>query len=216
MIIKRYSPTEETINIYSHFVGIIVSIIGFFLLGWKAVNIGDIWSILAAVIFSGSMILLYTASVLYHSSKNDKIRFRLKVFDHCAIFLLIAGSYTPFTLLVLEGETSWILFSIIWSMAIIGIILKLFFTGRYNLLSTAIYVIMGWMVIFFISDIVDNLPVAGLVWLSLGGIFYTIGAANYLFKTIKYTHATFHIFVLLGSFCHFVCIYNYVILARVS
>ncbi|RLA08206.1 MAG: hemolysin D [Gammaproteobacteria bacterium] len=212
MIIKHYSAIEEKINVRSHFVGIILSIVGFFLLLHKAFNSGDIWSILSAFIFSSSMILLYLASTLYHNSKNDKIRFRLKVFDHCAIFLLIAGSYTPFTLLVLEGTVSWVLFGIIWSMAITGIILKLFFTGQYNLLSTIIYVIMGWMVIFFILPIIDNLPTAGLIWLSIGGLFYTIGAANYLFKTIKYTHATFHIFVLLGSFCHFFCIYNYVIL----
>jgi hemolysin III len=209
--IKHYSQKEEKINIISHQIGILASLIGFVLIFIKSYS-GGLTYIISAVIFSSSMLILYTASVLYHSCTEDNKRYKLKIFDHSAIFIFIAGSYTPFTLIILPTFAGWILFFIIWSIATTGVVLKLFFTGRYNTLSTVIYIIMGWLVIFFISAVIDNLATAGLVWLVAGGIFYTIGAVNYLFKTIEYTHATFHIFVLIGSLCHYICIYNYVLI----
>jgi len=134
----------------------------------------------------------------------------LKIFDHASIYVLIAGSYTPFTLVTLNGTTGWVIFSIAWGSALIGIILKLFFTGKYSIVSTIMYVVMGWIIVFAIKPLIQHLPTYGLYWLVGGGIAYTIGAILYSIKRIKFNHALFHILVLIGSFCHFISIYFYV------
>ena len=131
--------------------------------------------------------------------------------DHASIYVLIAGTYTPFTLVTLNGVTGWTLFGITWGLAVSGIILKLFFTGQYNVLSTLMYIFMGWIIVFAIKPLVNNLPVDGLFWLVAGGVAYTIGAILYGIKKIKFNHSIFHVFVLLGSSCHFVAIYFYVL-----
>jgi len=131
--------------------------------------------------------------------------------DHASIYVLIAGTYTPFTLVTLNGVTGWILFGISWGLAVSGIILKLFFTGQYNVLSTLMYIFMGWIIVFAIKPLVNNLSVEGLFWLVTGGVAYTIGAILYGIKKIKFNHSIFHVFVLLGSSCHFIAIYFYVL-----
>ena len=208
--IQFYSPTEEKLNIWSHAFGIFWSIIALVLLIIKAVQQHNIWMMISFPIFGVSLILLYLASTLYHASKEPQKRFKLKVFDHAAIYVLIAGSYTPFTLVSLNGETGWLIFSMVWVMAFTGIILKLFFTGRFKVISTAMYVLMGWLIIFYFQDLTAHLHEKGVFYLILGGVLYTIGAILYSIKKIKFNHAIFHFFVLAGSFCHFLSIYLYV------
>ena len=208
--IQFYSPTEEKLNIWSHAFGIFLSIIALVLLIIKAVQQHNIWMMISFPIFGVSLILLYLASTLYHASKEPQKRFKLKVFDHAAIYVLIAGSYTPFTLVSLNGETGWLIFSMVWVMAFTGIILKLFFTGRFKVVSTAMYVLMGWLIVFYFQDLTASLHEKGVFYLILGGVLYTIGAILYSIKKIKFNHAIFHFFVLAGSFCHFLSIYLYV------
>ena len=208
--IQFYSPTEEKLNIWSHAFGIFLSIIALVLLIIKAVQQDNIWMMISFPIFGVSLILLYLASTLYHASKETQKRFKLKVFDHAAIYVLIAGSYTPFTLVSLNGETGWLIFSMVWVMAFTGIILKLFFTGRFKVVSTAMYVLMGWLIVFYFQDLTASLHEKGVFYLILGGVLYTIGAILYSIKKIKFNHAIFHFFVLAGSFCHFLSIYLYV------
>lgn len=208
--IQFYSPAEEKLNIWSHAFGIFLSIIALVLLIIKAVQQDNIWMMISFPIFGVSLILLYLASTLYHASKEPQKRFKLKVFDHAAIYVLIAGSYTPFTLVSLNGETGWLIFSMVWVMAFTGIILKLFFTGRFKVISTTMYVLMGWLIVFYFQDLTAHLHEKGVFYLILGGVLYTIGAILYSIKKIKFNHAIFHFFVLAGSFCHFLSIYLYV------
>lgn len=208
--IQFYSPTEEKLNIWSHAFGIFLSIIALVLLIIKAMQQDNIWMMISFPIFGVSLILLYLASTLYHASKEPQKRFKLKVFDHAAIYVLIAGSYTPFTLVSLNGETGWLIFSMVWVMAFTGIILKLFFTGKFKIVSTAMYVLMGWLIVFYFQDLTAHLHEKGVFYLILGGVLYTIGAILYSIKKIKFNHAIFHFFVLAGSFCHFLSIYLYV------
>ena len=208
--IQFYSPTEEKLNIWSHAFGIFLSIIALVLLIIKAVQQDNIWMMISFPIFGVSLILLYLASTLYHASKEPQKRFKLKVFDHAAIYVLIAGSYTPFTSVSLNGQTGSLIFSMVWVMAFTGIILKLFFTGRFKVVSTAMYVLMGWLIVFYFQDLTAHLHEKGVFYLILGGVLYTIGAILYSIKKIKFNHAIFHFFVLAGSFCHFLSIYLYV------
>ena len=210
IITQQYSNLEEKLNVWSHAFGIFLSIIALVLLMTKAIEKGNIWMMISFPIFGISLILFYLASTLYHSAKNPSKRFKLKIFDHAAIYVLIAGSYTPFTLVSLNGETGWFIFSIVWILAFTGIILKLFFTGRFKVLSTAMYVLMGWLIIFYFKELTANLHSDGVFYLILGGVFYTIGAVLYSIKKIKFNHAIFHVFVLGGSFCHFLSVYLYI------
>jgi hemolysin III len=171
---------------------------------------GDAWHIVSFSIFGASLIILYAASTAYHSTKNPVIRSRLRVVDHASIYVLIAGTYTPFTLVTLNGVVGWVIFGASWGMALVGIILKLFFTGRYKLVSTLMYVFMGWLIIFAINPLINNLSSDGLFWLVVGGIAYTVGAILYAIKKIKFNHAIFHVFVLAGSTCHFVSVFFHV------
>jgi hemolysin III len=155
--------------------------------------------------------ILYAASAFYHSARSPALRSRLNVADHASIYVLIAGTYTPFTLVTLNGVAGWVLFGISWGLALTGLILKLFFTGRYEIISTIMYVFMGWMIVFAIKPLMHHLPSKGLYWLFAGGISYTIGAVLYCIDKIKFNHAVFHILVLTGSFCHFMAVYFYVL-----
>ena len=209
--IQDYSPIEERINILSHAIGFILSIVALVLLVRHANLHGDVWHIISFGIFGASLIILYAASTFYHSAKKSELRSRLKIFDHASIYVLIAGTYTPFTLVTLKGTIGWVIFGISWGLAVTGIILKLFFTGKYDLISTIMYVSMGWVIVLAIKPLINNLPLDGLLWLFAGGISYTIGAIIYSIKKIKFNHAIFHLFVLTGSFCHFISVFFYVL-----
>jgi len=209
VLINTYSQQEERLNVWTHFVGLLLSVVALAVLVVKSSLYGNVWQIVSFSVYGASMILLYTASTLYHSSKKPTTRTRLNVFDHAAIYILIAGTYTPFTLVTLNGVTGWILFGVTWGIATLGVIFKLFYFGKYDKLSTIMYVLMGWLALFAIKPLIENLSVEGLIWLALGGVFYTIGAVLYSIK-IPYNHAIFHVFVLLGSISHFISIFFYV------
>ena len=209
--IKYYSPAEERINISSHAIGFILSIVALILLVIHAYTHGNIWHVVSFGVFGTSLVILFAASTIYHSSKKPAIRRRMRIIDHASIYVLIAGTYTPYTLVTLNGSTGWVIFGISWGMALSGIILKLFFTGRYKTISTLMYIFMGWIIIFAIEPLIDNLSTNGLLWLVAGGLAYTLGAILYAIKKIKFNHAIFHLFVLIGAFCHFVSVYFYVL-----
>jgi len=206
-----YSALEEKINVVSHAIGIALSVIALVLLLLKSITEGTFWHVLSFTVFGVSLIVLYTASTLYHAAKDENRRKILNVFDHASIYVLIAGTYTPYTLVTLHGNIGWWIFGLNWFLALTGIILKLFFIGKYDKLSTLMYVLMGWVVILAVKPLVQNLGIEGALWLLAGGILYTIGAVLYSIRSIKYNHAIFHFFVLLGSFAHFISIYYYVI-----
>lgn len=208
---NHYSPLEEKTNIVSHAIGLGLSVIALLLMLLRASGSGNILHVISAGIFGVSLIALYAASTFYHSAKEPKKRARLRINDHATIYILIAGTYTPFTLVTLNGWVGWTIFGISWGMAISGVILKLFFTGRYNVLSTLMYVFMGWIIVFALKPLINSLAPDGLFWLVAGGVAYTTGAVIYSIKKIPFNHAIFHLFVLLGSFCHFVSVYFYVL-----
>ena len=209
--ITYYDLTEEKINVITHAIGLLLSIAALVLLIIHASSNGSARHIVSFTIFGASMILLYSASTLYHYSQTPNIRRKLNILDHASIYVLIAGTYTPFTLVTLKGALGWTIFGITWGIALVGVFLKLFYTGKYDKISTIAYVAMGWIIIFAVKPLIENLPLNGLYWLLAGGIFYTIGAILYSIKKIKFNHAIFHIFVLLGSFSHFMAIYYYVL-----
>lgn len=208
---KYSSEVEEKFNVISHAFGILLSIIALVFLVLKASIQGNVWQIVSFSIYGASLIMLYTASTIFHSSKDEILRNKLNIVDHASIYVLIAGTYTPFVLVTLRGPVGWVVFGVIWGLALTGIILKLFYIDKYSLLSTIMYVLMGWVMIFAIKPITNSLALGGLIWLLAGGIVYTVGAVFFSLKNLKFNHAIFHIFVLLGSFCHFMSIYFFVV-----
>ena len=200
--VKYYTKREEILNVLTHGFGLLLSIAAQVLLIVRATELGGALYIVSFTIFGASLILLYAASTAYHSSKNRRLRARLNIVDHAMIYILIAGSYTPFTLVTLNGWVGWTIFGVVWGLALMGFIFKL--------LSTLMYVLMGWIIIFAIIPLVKELPLNGLYWLFAGGVFYTAGAVLYSLRKLDYNHATFHVFVLLGSFSHFLAVYYYV------
>ena len=204
----QYSDKEEKLNVLSHGLGLVTSIIALPFLINKAISFTGFWKPISFIIYGLSLIILYAASTFYHAAKNPKKRRKLNIFDHAAIYVLIAGSYTPFCLVALNSKLGWYMFLFVWSFALLGIILKLFFTGKFDKLSTSLYLLMGWQVIIFIKPLIESLSDYGLNLLIAGGVFYTIGAVLYSIKSIKYNHAIFHVFVLLGSLSHFLTIIN--------
>lgn len=203
-----YPVAEERINIYSHGLGLVLSVLTFLVLIIKAQGALQIVSV---SVFAASLVALYGSSTVYHSTSDAERRSRLRTVDHAMIYVLIAGSYTPFSLLVLQGAVGWTVFGVSWAMAATGIVIKLFHTGRYDKISTAMYVFMGWVIVFAIKPLIANLSIEGLVWLFAGGIFYTVGAVLYSIKRLPYGHASFHIFCLLGSACHVISVYFFVL-----
>ena len=203
----KYSDSEEQLNIWSHGLGLLASIVAFPFLLKKAFSYSDFWEIASFIIYAFSLIILYAASTFYHAAKKPKKRRMLNIFDHAAIYVLIAGSYSPFCLVALKSYLGFYMFIAVWVFASTGIVLKLFFTGRFDKISTAMYLLMGWQVLFFIKPLIAALTSFGLNLLIAGGIFYTVGAILYSLKKMPYNHAIFHVFVLLGSASHFSALY---------
>jgi hemolysin III len=195
----------ELWNALTHGAGAVISLgAGAVLVTLVAVR-GDGWQLAGAIVFCLSMLALYVASTLYHAIPQPVAKRRLKVLDHCAIFVLIAGTYTPFALVALRDSVGWWLFAAAWSLALLGIVFKLFFTGRFKFASTAVYVGMGWMVVFTARPFLHAVPMPIVGWLLAGGVAYTLGTVFYLAKH-RHAHAVWHGFVLLGSTCHFVAV----------
>lgn len=201
---RPYTIKEEIWSSIIHGVGIALSIAGLVILVTFSAIYGDAWTVVSTAIFGTSMIVLYTASTVYHAVPNLELKKKLKKFDHISIYYLIAGSYTPFLLVTMRGATGWTVFGIVWGLALIGTFLKLFTQGSgTKLWSIGLYLIMGWMIVFASNKLIAELPTIGLVFLVLGGLFYTLGIFFYVWKSKKYTHAIWHLFVLVGTIMHF-------------
>ena len=210
LTLTRYSPLEEKINYISHGLGFLLSIPAAFALIQKSLLFHNSFYLGSAIIYGLSLIILFAASTCYHFTQEETRRYKFKVIDHAAIYIIIAGSYTPLTLITLQGDLGTRIFIAVWVFAIIGVTLKLFFTGRFKLVSTSMYVLMGWMIVLFIKPLSQVLSSDGIYWLMMGGAAYTIGAVIYSIKKIKFNHAIFHVFVLIGSGCIFVTIYSHI------
>ena len=214
MTIKKsgtYPKLEEFLNIISHGIGLVLALIATFFLIKKASLSNTDYVIFSVIAYGLGMITLYAASTLYHYSTNPYYRKKLQILDHSSIYLLIAGTYTPFALLALGGTTGWVIFWVTWTLAITGIIVKLFFTGRFNLISTIMYVVMGWSIIPVIFPLIDAISLNGFWCLLAGGISYSIGAIFFMLDSLKFNHAIFHVLVLFGTALQFISVYFYVL-----
>jgi len=197
---------EELASALTHGLGAAAALAGGAVLVTLAAIFGNGWQLGAAIVFGVTLLLLYLASTLYHSFQHPVLKGRLKVFDHCAIYLLIAGTYTPFTLIGLRGPWGWSLFAAIWTLALAGVVFKLFYTGRFKRASTLIYVAMGWLVLVAIKPVLAALDAWTFGWLIAGGVFYTLGTVFYHRESIPYSHAIWHLFCIAGSVCHYISV----------
>jgi hemolysin III len=201
----------ERFNSWSHLIGAALAISGLIVLLTFAGMTGDPWKIVSVAVYGSTLVLLYVISTLYHSL-SGKAKAVFQRLDHCAIYLLIAGSYTPFALVTLHGPLGWTIFGVNWALAIFGIVQENILGKRTRILSLGIYVVMGWLIIFAIKPLMAALPAAGLAWLAAGGVVYTVGIVFYVLDTrIPHGHGIWHLFVLGGSLCQFISILFYVI-----
>jgi hemolysin III len=207
---RRQSATEERWNTITHAFGTVLGFIGMVLLLIRY-DSQKPWSLFSVVVYGLSVIVLFTASTLYHYIRKDSLKHQFRVVDHISIYLLIAGTYTPVLLLGLTESLGWLLFWIVWGIAGVGVILKLFFTGKFELFSTLLYLVMGWLIVFDFTNVSEVLGPNGVLWLFSGGLFYTVGIIFYAFNKLPYNHVIWHVFVLAGAFSHFMMIYKYVI-----
>lgn len=208
---SQYSIREEIAHSITHGIGVLLSISGLaVLVAFSALN-GDSWHIVSTSIYGATLIFLYTSSTLYHGIPNPNAKKILQQLDHAAIYLLIAGTYTPFTLVSLRGELGWTLFGIVWALALIGVALE--FTAKQKLkrVSVGIYLALGWLIIVAIKPMITSIGQGGLTLLVAGGLCYSLGVIFYVRKSMTYHHAIWHLFVLAGSACHFFAIFFYVI-----
>ena len=206
---RPQSTGEEIANSVSHGVGLLLALAGFAVLVVVTLQRGAVLEIVAATVFGGTMVLLYSTSMLFHAFPQSRTKRVFQVLDHSAIYLLIAGTYTPFTLGVLHGTWGWILFGLVWSMAVVGIVLKAFGGIRYNTVSTLVYIAMGWLVVIAADEVWTLVPKWGIFWLFAGGIAYTLGAVFFLAERIRYFHFVWHLFVVAGTACHFIAVLWY-------
>ncbi len=213
----EYTKGEEIANSITHGIGAVFSIVALTLLVVFAAIYGNVWQVVSVSIYGSTLIILYTMSTLYHSLTNKKAKKVFQIFDHSSVYLLIAGTYTPFSLVILRQDSykGWLVFGVIWAMAIIGITIYSIFPRRFKIFNIASYAIMGWVIIFAFGDLLkimsEQNAIKGVYWLLAGGILYTIGIIFYAIKKVKYFHSIWHIFVLLGTVCHFISVFFYVI-----
>ena len=209
--LPRYSLGEEIANSVTHGTGILLAIAGLAVMTAFATLNGNAWHIVACSIFGGALILCYTTSTLYHSIQIERVKRVLRALDHSAIFLLIAGTYTPFTLISLHGAWGWSLFGVIWGLAVVGIALRLLLRGRLHGLVVGLYLAMGWTMVIAARPMIEHVAPGGLALLAAGGVAYTVGVPFYKWRSLPYHHAIWHGFVLLGSALHFFAVLFYVI-----
>ena len=195
----RRLSAEELANSLTHGVGLALSIAGFLVLVVLAAMRGSAWRIVSCAVYGSTVICLYTASTLYHSIRSGRLKRVLKTCDHSAIYLLIAGTYTPFLLVNLRGSWGWSLFAVIWGLAMAGILFKVWFVENFSVLSTLVYLLMGWLALVAIKPMLLRVPLSGLLWLLAGGVLYTVGVVFYAWKKVPYNHAIWHGFVIAGS-----------------
>ena len=215
-VMDKTDMKDELASALTHGLGAVAALAGGAVLITLAALHGDGWQLGASIVFGITLLLLYAASTLYHAIQHPVAKGRLKVFDHCAIYLLIAGTYTPFTLIGLRGPWGWGLFIAIWSLALCGVVFKLFYTGRFKRLSTFIYIAMGWLIVVAVKPMLTSLDAWTLGWLLAGGLFYTLGTYFYHRESIPYSPAIWHRFVIAGSVCHFIAVTAQVLPPRLS
>lgn len=198
-----YTKGEEIANAITHGVGAALALAALVLLVVFSAIYGTVWHVVSFSIFGATLFILYLESTLYHSLTNKKAKRLFRKFDHMSIFLLIAGTYTPFCLTILRGPLGWTIFGIVWGSTIIGIVLKAFLTGKKDKLSTALYIVMGWLIVIAIKKMYLSMTLSGFVFLVVGGVLYTVGALFYSWDKLKFNHGIWHLFVIGGSVCHF-------------
>lgn len=209
--LPRYSLREEIASSITHGIGIVLAIAGLaVLVAFAALN-GDAWHVVGCSIFGAALILCFTTSTLYHSVQAERVKRLLRTLDHSAIFLLIAGTYTPFLLVNLRGAWGWSLFAVIWTLTFLGIVLRLVLNGRLHGLVVSLYLAMGWIVVVAVQPLLERVATGGLILLAAGGLAYTAGVAFYKWRRLPYNHAIWHGFVLAGSTLHFFAVLFYVI-----
>ncbi|HET7210057.1 MAG TPA: hemolysin III family protein [Terriglobales bacterium] len=208
----RRLSAEELANSLTHGVGLALSVAGFIVLVVLAAMRGSAWRIVSCAVYGSTLICLYTASTLYHGIPSRRLKRVLKTCDHSAIYLLIAGTYTPFLLVNLRGSWGWSLFGVIWGLAMAGILFKVWFVEHFPVLSTAVYLLMGWLALVAVKPMLLSVPHSGLLWLLAGGLLYTVGVVFYAWKKVPYNHAIWHGFVLAASTCHYLAVLCSVIL----
>lgn len=208
---EDYTLGEEIANSITHGIGTGLSVAGAAVLVVLATLYGDVWRIVSFSIYGTALIILYLASTLYHSFRNPRVKRVFKIIDHSSIYLLIAGTYTPFMLVSLRGAWGWILFGVIWGLAFLGILFKAFFINRFKKLSVLVYILMGWLCVIAFKPMLVSIPFGGLIWLAVGGILYTTGVIFYAWRKLKYSHAIWHLFVMGGSICHYFSIFFYLL-----
>ncbi|PLT28519.1 PAQR family membrane homeostasis protein TrhA [Peribacillus deserti] len=206
-----FSKKEELVNAITHGIGVILSIAALVFLIIFSVNEGTVWHLISFIIFGVTMLLLYISSTLVHSFPPGRAKDIFEIFDHSAIYLFIAGTYTPFTLIVIKGVLGWSLLSIVWGIAVIGVVFKSYFVKKFLFLSTILYIVMGWLIVIAWGPLTAALPGGGIQLLVAGGILYTIGAVFYVWRGFPFHHAVWHIFVLLGTAAHFFAVLFYVL-----
>ncbi len=204
---RSLTTGEEIFNSISHGIGILLSIVALVILVVSASKHGNAWHLVSFSIFGGSLVLLYLSSTLYHSFTKKELKNLFARFDHAAIFVLIAGTYTPYLLTVLRGTLGWVLFGIIWGVALAGVVIRSIYLTKFRKLMVAVYVIMGWMFVIAAGPMIHNLTTTSLLFLLLGGLSYTLGVVFYVWRNLKYGHGIWHLFVLAGSIFHFFSIY---------
>lgn len=207
-----YSMKEEVANAISHGLAALLSVAAMTMMIMLAVEQSDGWKLASGIVYGLSLVILFTASTLYHSFQPEYLRKVFKTIDHCAIYLLIAGTYTPYLLISLNGSTGWWLFGIVWALAVFGIIFKIKYKYKYPKASLFTYIFMGWIVVFAIYEMIEKVPAGGMWLLLAGGLAYTLGTVFYAKDgKIPYNHAIWHVFVFAGAVCHFLSIYIYVL-----
>ncbi len=215
---RPQSFAEELANSLTHGLGLALSITGLAVLVTLAALRGSAWHVVSCAVYGSSMVILYGASTMYHSIPatvaGGRAKQILRVADHSAIYLLIAGSYTPFTLVSLRGAWGWTLFGLVWGLALAGIVFKMFFTGRFAVVSTLIYLAMGWLVLIAWKPVFAAVPAGGIAWLGASGLAYTAGVVFFAMERLRFSHAVWHAFVLAGSVCHYCAVFFYVLPAR--
>jgi hemolysin III len=206
----HYSPREELANRLTHGAALLASLPALVVLVVAAARTGDPYRVVAGTIFAGSLSLFYGISTLYHSLRSEKARYVFRILDHAGIFLVIAASYTPFTLVPLRAGNGWLLFAVVWGLAVGGMVFKSLMTHRLRFLAPVFYLTLGWLIVVDLDGLLSRVPGAGVRWLAAGGVAYTVGIIFYAVDRIPYNHAIWHLFVMAGSTCHYLAVLWYV------
>lgn len=208
---RRYTLGEEIFSSIVHGIGAALGVVALVTMVVRAANHKDVYAVVSAAIFGASLIILYTMSTLYHALTNEKAKKVFRIFDHATIFLLIAGTYTPYLLVSMRGQTGWILFGVLWGLTAVGVVFDAVMLDKFRKIEMLLYIGMGWCIVVASGTLVASLAKGGLILLFTGGVFYTVGILFYAMKKVRYMHSIWHFFVLAGSIFHYFSVYLYVL-----